>query len=118
MKWLLIFDACRSIVTMGPPHNPHGYKLKPRIRVTSTAITGSISGTVLNSVNLPVAYAIQNGDTITSSMVDTTSGNFKLAFLPEGLFTVAVSDTPSGYFSKDSISVTSGSDFDLGNITL
>ena len=79
------FDACRSIVTMGPPHNPHGYKLKPRIRVISNAITGSISGTVLNPDSLPTAYAIQNGDTVTSSIVDSSSGFFKLAFLPAGL---------------------------------
>jgi len=51
------FDAGRSIVTTGPPHNPHGYKLKPRIRVTSTAISGSISGVVTNPLNLPTAYA-------------------------------------------------------------
>ena len=112
------FDACRSIVTMGPPHNPHGYKLKPRIRVTSTAVTGSISGTILNPENLPIAYALQNGDTITSSIVDTSSGFFKLAFLPEGLYTVDVADTSSGYFSVDSINVISGSNFDLGDITL
>jgi len=112
------FDASRSIVTMGPPHNPHGYKLKPRIRVTSTAITGSISGTILNPNNLPIAYAIQNGDTVTSSIADTTSGMFKLAFLPEGLYTVDVADTSSGYFSADSVNVTAGSNFDLGDITL
>jgi hypothetical protein len=112
------FDASRSIVTTGPPHNPTGYKLKPRIRVTSSAITGSISGTVLNPENLPEAFAIQSGDTITSSIVDTTSGAFKLAFLPEGLYTVNISDTSSGYFSVDSIDVTAGSNFDLGDITL
>jgi uncharacterized protein DUF4382 len=112
------FDASRSIVTMGPPHNPHGYKLKPIIRVTSTAITGSLSGTILNPDNLPIAYAIQNGDTVTSSIVDTSSGFFKLAFLPEGLYTVDVEDTSAGYFSVDSINVTTGSNFDLGDITL
>jgi len=117
-EMVIDFDACRSIVTMGPPHNPHGYKLKPRIRVISNAITGSISGTVLNPVNLPVAYAIQNGDTVTSSIVDTTSGSFKLAFLPDGYYTVDVADTSAGYFSDDSINVTSGSNFDLGDITL
>jgi hypothetical protein len=112
------FDASRSIVTTGPAHNPTGYKLKPRIRVTSTAITGSISGVVINPASLPIAYAIQNGDTTTSSIIDTTSGVFKLAFLPEGLYTVDVADTSSGYFSTDSINVTVGSNFDLGDISL
>ena len=117
-EMVIDFDACRSIVTTGSPHNPIGYKLKPRIRVTSTAITGSISGTVLNPNNLPVAFAIQNGDTVTSSMVDSTSGIFKLAFLPEGLFSVNVSDSSSGHYSVDNISVNAGSNFDLGDITL
>jgi len=117
-EMVIDFDASRSIVTTGPPHNPHGYKLKPRIRITSTAITGSISGTVLNPVNLPVAYAIQNGDTLTSSLLDTTSGYFKLAFLPEGMYNVSVVDTAIGYYSKDSINVTAGSNFDLGDISL
>jgi uncharacterized protein DUF4382 len=117
-EMVIDFDASRSIVTMGPPHNPHGYKLKPRIRVTSTAITGSISGTILNPDNLPVAYAIQNGDTVTSSIVDTSSGFFKLAFLPEGYYTVDAADTSTGNFSADSVNVTIGSNFDLGDITL
>jgi hypothetical protein len=117
-EMVIDFDASRSIVTTGPPHNPTGYKLKPRIRVTSTAVTGSISGTILNPGDLPTAFAIQNGDTITTSPVDTSSGMFKLAFLPEGLYTVNVADTASGYFSINDINVTAGSNFDLGDITL
>jgi hypothetical protein len=117
-EMVIDFDVSRSIVTTGPPNSPTGYKLKPRIRITSIAVTGSISGTVLNTGNLPTAYAIQYGDTVTSSIVDTTSGNFKLAFLPEGLYTVDVSDTSSGYFSIDNINVTTGSNFDLGDLSL
>ncbi len=112
------FDASRSIVTTGPPNNPTGYKLKPRIRVIPTATTGSISGIVLNPDNLPIAYAFQNGDTTTSSIVDTASGGFMLAFLPEGLYNVSVVDTAIGFYSTDSIDVTAGGNYDLGNITL
>ena len=36
-EMVIDFDACRSIVRVGPPHNPKGYKLKPRIRITPTA---------------------------------------------------------------------------------
>ena len=112
------FDAFRSIVTTGPPHNPTGYKLKPRIRVTSTAITGSISGVVLNPFEDPIAYAIHNGDTTTTTIVDTVTGSFMLAFLPEGMYNVSVVDTAIGFYSKDSINVTTGSNFDLGDISL
>lgn len=41
-----------------------------------------ISGAVLNPNHLPTAYAIANNDTVTSSPVVTTSGFFRLAFLP------------------------------------
>ena len=53
-----------------------------------------------------------------AGLVDSTSGIFKLAFLPEGLFSVNVSDSSSGHYSVDNISVNAGSNFDLGDITL
>ncbi|MCK5033948.1 MAG: DUF4382 domain-containing protein [Calditrichia bacterium] len=117
-EMVIDFDASRSIVTTGPPHIPTGYKLKPRIRVTSTAITGSISGVVLNPFEDPIAYAIHNGDTTTTTIVDTVTGSFMLAFLPEGMYNVSVVDTAIGFYSKDSINVTTGSNFDLGDISL
>ncbi len=87
------FDACRSIVTMGPKKNPNGYKLKPRIRIISRAMGGSISGLVTNPKDEPIAYAILGSDTVTSSIVDTTNGEFVLAFLPEAAYKVSVEDS-------------------------
>jgi hypothetical protein len=112
------FDACRSIVTMGSKKDPKGYKLKPRLRVMALAITGSISGTVSNPDSLPVAYAIQDGDTITSSIVSGDDGYFKLSFLPEGLYKVSVADTSDNSYNQDDIQVNVGSDNNLGNIIL
>lgn len=112
------FDVNRSIVTTGPPFSPKGYKLKPVIRITSMALTGSISGMVTNPEHLPVAYAIQNEDTVTSSLPDTVSGFFKLSFLPEGTYTVSVRDTLDQSFEQADVMVTTGSNTDLGSITL
>ena len=115
---VLDFEANRSVVVLGPKENPNGYKLKPHIRVITEALTGSISGTVLNPEDIPFAYAILGSDTVTSTAVDTTSGNFKLSFLPEDTYTVSVEDTSGKDFSQSSIFVTAGNNYDLGSITL
>jgi hypothetical protein len=117
-KLVVDFDACRSVVTTGPPHNPSGYKLKPHLRVMPMAVSGSISGTVTNPEHLSVAYAIQNPDTITTSAPDTTTGFFRLAFLPSGSYSVFVKDTLGQAFNQDSVFVNVGEETNIGNITL
>ena len=112
------FDAMRSVVTTGPPHNPKGYKLKPHIRLSTTATTGSISGMVSPADSLPEAHAIQNGDTITSSIVDPADGFFRLAFLPAGTYTVFIEDTSGNNYKSENVSVSTGSETDLGNILI
>lgn len=111
---VLDFDVCRSIIKTGAGN----YKLKPRIRVIAMAVTGSISGTVLNPVHLPVSYAIAGADTVTSSIVDPTDGKFVLAFLPEDIYKVVVEDTMNRRFEQDSVVVVKGQNHDLGEITL
>ncbi len=115
---VLDFDAGRSVVVLSPKHNPRGYILKPHIRVVAQAQTGSISGKVLNPEAAPFAYALVGTDTITSTPVDTTTGYFKLAFLPENSYTVIVEDTAGKDFSRDSVSVQAGKDNFLGEIIL
>ncbi|MFQ5824564.1 MAG: DUF4382 domain-containing protein [bacterium] len=114
---IIDFDAHRSVVTTGPPNNPNGYILKPTIRVEPKAITGSISGTVTNPQNLPLAYAIAGSDTLNSTAVDT-SGAFMLAFLPEDTYIVSIRDTLNQSFEKNDVEVVAGLDNDLGMITL
>jgi len=111
------FDVNRSIVVTGPPSNP-GYKLKPHLRVIPMAISGSISGNVVNHDDFPVAYAIQNSDTITSTIASPINGFFKLAFLPAGLYEVSIRDTLDQSSNIDSVEVIVGSDTDLGGIML
>lgn len=114
----MIFDANRSIVTTGPPQNPRTYKLKPRIRLITTAVTGSISGSVTNPEHLPVAFAIAGDDTVTSTLVDKDSDEFMLAFLPEGLYMVSVCDTFGQKFKNTDVQVTTGLDNEIGMIAL
>jgi hypothetical protein len=112
------FDVNRSIVVNGPKKDPKGYKLKPHMRMIASAIAGSISGVVTNPKDVPVAYAIQDEETITSSLVDTTSGYFMLGFLMEGEYTVSILDTNDLEFNKENVKVYPGQNNDLGEITL
>ncbi|MCK5075019.1 MAG: hypothetical protein KAR38_01530, partial [Calditrichia bacterium] len=60
----------------------------------------------------------QGTDTVTSTMVNSDNGFFRLAFLGEGNYKVIVNDTMDMEFIQDPVQVTSGSEFDLGSITL
>ncbi len=112
------FDLNQSIVVNGPKKDPKSYKLKPHIRMVSTAVAGSISGTVTNPEDVPIAYAIQEQNIITSSLVDTVDGYFMLGFLTEGEYTVSIVDTNALDFNLDNVVVIAGEDNDLGVITL
>jgi len=112
------FDVARSIVVNGPKHDPNSYTLKPYLRCVPRAISGSISATITNPEHLPVAYALQNSDTITSAIVDTLGGYFQLSFLPEGSYTVSVRDTLDQFYNQDNVLVAIGENNDLGQITL
>ena len=114
----LDFNADKSIHSTGPKTNPHGYKLKPVIRIVSTATSGSISGTVTNHQNLPYAHAVSGSDTIASVYPDTSDGSFMLAFLSEGFYTVCISDTANKTLAIDSVEVIAGGNIDLGNLLL
>ena len=112
------FDAHRFIVQTGPPGNPNRYLLKPTLRVVPLATTGSVSGTVTNPQHLPLAYAISGTDTVTATAVDTSSGGFRLAFLPGGTYDVAIQDTLGLKLPYDNAQVVPGADTSLGTLTL
>jgi hypothetical protein len=112
------FDVNRSIVVNGPKKAPKGYKLKPHMRMIATAVAGSISGTVSNPKDVPIAYAIQEDDTVTSSLVDTVGGYFMLGYLAEGEYTVFIADTNNLTFNRDNVRVDVGENNSLGLVTL
>lgn len=117
-EMVLDFDASKSVVVLGNKKAPTGYKLKPHIRVITNALSGSVSGTVLNPEHLPVAHALNAGDTVTTTFVDTTDGFFRLSFLQDNLYTIFVEDTMGNSFTADSVAVNIGGDTDLGAIML
>ncbi|MFU8812150.1 MAG: DUF4382 domain-containing protein [Balneolaceae bacterium] len=116
---LLDFDAQRSVVKTGQSSNP-GYQLQPVIRATNQAITGNIGGTVEPIEARAVLYAIANGDTLSTTIADETTGQFLLVGLTEGSYTVSAEAREEGFeaFMTDGVDVTIGETTDLGVITL
>lgn len=114
---MIDFDASRSIVNTGSPINP-SYLLKPTIRLVAVATSGSISGTITNDENLPVAMAIVDADTISTVFIDTLSGEFQLGFLEAGFYDIVVEDTTGARFDSTGVEVIVGADNNLGSINL
>lgn len=108
------FDAARSVHMTGNDE----YKLKPTIRVINGGLSGKITGTVTNPENDPIAYAMVGDDIITSSNVDTVSGEFTLGFLDPGTYKVLVEDTLDASYENLAVTVTVGTNTKLGDITL
>lgn len=79
------FDVNKSIYPVGPKNNPTNFILNPVIRVIPKAELGAISGQVTNASNLPIAYAIVNNDTLSSSRVDPINNSFFLDTFRQGL---------------------------------
>jgi hypothetical protein len=115
---VLDFDANHSIVTTGNPSNPTGYKLKPTIRAVDQAVTGSISGTVTNFTDAPLAIALQGGVAVTSTPVDLANGGFRLSYLLPGVYDVRIEDTKGLLHSQPELTVTAGQDNPIGAVTL
>ncbi len=115
---VLDFDANQSIVTTGNPSNPNGYKLKPTIRAVDMAVTGSISGTVTNAENAPLAIALQGGVEITSTPVDMTDGTFRLSYLAPGVYDIRIEDTMGKVYTQPELTVVAGQDNPVGSVTL
>lgn len=115
---LLDFDAARSVVKAGNQQSNARYLLKPVIKATNKAVTGAIAGTVNPAESRPTVYAIQNSDTLTSTLADTSSGEFELIGLKEGSYDISVNPRNSNYQTTDTtgINVTVGETNNIGTI--
>src|SRR5690554_5861410 len=82
--FILDFDVDKSIVTQGNG----GYSLKPVIRATTTAESGSISGKVLPVGILSKVTAAN--ESIEISAYTNLQGDFLLNGVPEGTYTVTI----------------------------
>ena len=114
--FILDFNVDESIIMAG---NSGNIILKPVIRATVEAFTGSISGNVAPIEVLSEISATNGIDTI-STFTDE-NGNFLLVGLTEGTYTVTISpDIASGLTSQtiENVEVIIGETTDLGEIIL
>lgn len=117
---LLDFDAGRSVVEAGQNNPAVSYLLKPVIRATNQAETGNISGTVSPADAEPEVFAIANGDTLSATIADTASGEFKLIGLEGGSYDVSIDPRNDAYQSAEQtgVTVTEGETNNIGTIEL
>jgi hypothetical protein len=99
----LDFDAGESI-----KENPPGsgnYKLHPTIRLVQTVLSGTISGTVtpLKINALVSAYETGTTTAVTSTYVDTTTGEYVLQALLAGTYDIVAS--ASGYIDSTKVGI-------------
>ncbi len=102
------FDASRNFVFTGPSSSPNGVLFKPVLHATVQNVAASIAGTVATVAARAKLYAIMtsDNDTVTTALADTTTGAYKLWFLPPGAYTVTAVGTASGSTYNQSLSVT------------
>lgn len=114
---LLDFDAARSVKEAGNSQ-VNEYILRPVIHATNNAVTGAIAGSVDPAEAEPVVYAIQNSDTLGTTVADTASGEFEIIGLEEGSYDVSVDPRNDDYEATDTtgVDVTVGETSDLDTI--
>ena len=117
---IIDFDAARSIVQAG---NSGRYNLKPVLRATMDARTGSIEGAIEQGVTegvQSVVYVMAGTDTVAAAYTDDTGG-FLLGALPEGTYNLLLSpEEGRGYITTEmsDVAVTVGKVNKIGTITL
>ncbi len=110
---LLDFDANQSIVAKGNG----GYSLKPVIRTTEVALTGSIKGSITPVGTIATVTATAGG--ISYSSVTNVYGQFLISGLPAGTYSITVTpDLPLLPVTVISKVVVIGSSTNLGIIVL
>ncbi len=112
---VLDFDASKSIVATG---NPIEYKLQPVIRVIEKSMTGSVGGKVSVTPVIALASVLQGGVDLTSTPVDPVTGEFLLAFLAPGTYSIKVVAADGKIFTATGVVVQAGQKTDLGVVVL
>lgn len=114
---LLDFEASQSVVKAGSNSN-FTYVLNPVIRATNKATTGNIAGTISPAEADAALYAVQNSDTLSSTIADTSDGSFELMGLQEGTYSIKIDPRNDNYQSRDTtgIDVTAGETNNIGMI--
>ncbi len=95
------------------------FNLTPAITADELSNTGNIQGLVNQNVTQPVIYAIDSGDTVSSTFTDQ-SGNFEFFAIKQGTYQVTIQPRAGSY--KDTtlanVQVTAGNTTQLGLISL
>lgn len=114
--FLLDFNVDESIVLAG---NSGNINLKPVIRATVEAQTGTISGSVIPA-DVQTEISATNGIDVISAYANDT-GDFVLVGLSEGIYTVTITpDVASGLLPQviENVEVSVGATTDIGFIEL
>lgn len=111
---MLDFDAGQSIVVTGNGR----FKLKPVIKVVTTAISGSLTGVVMPDTTDATVWAIAGADTSTT-LADTT-GLFKFRYLTPGIYILKIVPADITYWDTTltNVPVAAAQNTDIGTITL
>ncbi|RMA66129.1 DUF4382 domain-containing protein [Ulvibacter antarcticus] len=115
-EFILDFDVEQSIVALGNG----GYNLKPVIRASTVAETGSISGNVL-PLGVQTLITANNGVNEISTYVNPITGAFVLSGVPDGTYTITFeADIAVGLpvLVLEDVVVTNGNITALGTVDL
>jgi len=93
--FLLDFDLSKSIQAALDLES--GFVLSPVIEVRRAEQTGNIKGSVDPAKAKPWIYALNNSDTVSSTLADTSSGEFQLSSLEERSYDVYIEPTDTLY---------------------
>ena len=95
------------------------FNLTPAITANELSNTGNISGSVSPHVTQPVVYAIDSGDTVSSTFTDQL-GSFEFFAIKQGTYQVSIQPRAGSYrdTTLTSIQVTAGNTTQLGPIPL
>lgn len=114
--FLLDFDVDESIVVAG---NSGNINLKPVIRASTEATTGTVSGSIL-SLGVQTQITASNGIDISTTYADA-QGNFLLVGLKPGSYKITIAPDPIASLSSlvlENVEVTAEMDTSLGVITI
>lgn len=97
--FLLDFDVDKSIVSAGSSGK---YNLKPVIRVSTTATSGVIKGTV-TPIGVSTSVSVVVGGVIIPTLVNATTGVFQLNGIPAGTYTVTLTPDPNSLYKVTTV---------------